>query len=698
MHYRLILILLFWLLPLASAGHAEPLVLEEGTQSLSLAGHLYWYRDADGGQSLEQIIQRDQAGQFTHDIDFPSFGYTDDVIWVRFAVLSDNLRHSRWLLSIAPSFLDHVQLFQITDNGVLDLGTQGDRETWDHRDVPWRHSVYELELPTGQQINHQPSIFYLRIHSTSSIAVNAVIRETSDVISNAGKKMLLFGMLLAAGVMTAALSLLFFFLLRQRIYLYFMLYTLSVTFMAVQIEGVIHFIIQPTTPLHLEWLQIICQAIAAVSMTLMLCEIIDLKALHPRLYRAVLWISSSLAITACIPFMLGFYGLSISFLWACIALLCTAIPLIVFQQRHRLGYIAWLYIGSFAVLGASVLIRLSWVFGFLAQNKLYENFFPLVIILHILIVFLTMAVNYIQLNQRMRAATNEALVSIERSEKNLRALVVQRTEELDAANQHLATQLTLSKQNATILEKARHRLGAALDTEKKSSLNQRQFLRMVAHEFRTPLSVIQMATDIISNDPRTPDVHAKTNCERIQQASIRMASIINQALQEDRLDNAEWRKNSAFIQVLELLTDGKQYGEMASGGRHKIELNCSKNLVIQGDRDLLLTMINNIIDNAVKYCPADSIIELSGEKKADDTVSITIRDHGPGMNEEDLQQVLDKYFRTGSENVPGMGLGLYLVDRIVRLHNATLKIESPTDGGLSFTVVFPSLIVTEEHN
>jgi len=202
---------------------------------------------------------------------------------------------------------------------------------------------------------------------------------------------------------------------------------------------------------------------------------------------------------------------------------------------------------------------------------------------------------------------------------------------------------------------------------------------------------------MISSDPLTPEIHAKTNCDRIQHASERIASVINQALQEDKLDSTAWRKNTAFIPLCGLLNIGQQYGKMASGGRHKIEYNCNENLVIQGDKDLLLTMINNLIDNAVKYSPENSIIELRGEKQRDGAISVVIRDYGPSMSDDELQQSLEKYFRGGSGDVPGMGLGLYLVDRIVRLHNATLNIERPTGGGLSFTVTFPSLILNEEH-
>ena len=73
----------------------------------------------------------------------------------------------------------------------------------------------------------------------------------------------------------------------------------------------------------------------------------------------------------------------------------------------------------------------------------------------------------------------------------------------------------------------------------------------------------------------------------------------------------------------------------------------------------------------------------------DDSVQIHVRDQGRGMSKQEVAEVLQKYFRAqSSEGIPGMGLGLYLVDRIIRLHNAELVITSEPGQGTCFTIVF----------
>ena len=131
---------------------------------------------------------------------------------------------------------------------------------------------------------------------------------------------------------------------------------------------------------------------------------------------------------------------------------------------------------------------------------------------------------------------------------------------------------------------------------------------------------------------------------------------------------------------------------MVSAGRHTICSDCNEDLVIQGDRELLATLLNNILDNAVKYSPAGSSIEVSAYRRADHGVCLRVRDYGRGISEEERQQVLEKYFRASTAtDIPGMGLGLYLVDRIARLHNGTLDIDSNPGAGTTFTVCFPPL-------
>jgi len=664
---------------------AEPVTLHSDQPPPTLKGHLSWYRDNSASLDIDSIVELHQQGRFSPARDFPSFGYTGDIVWISFSIRHQDLTNNYWLLNVAPAFLDQVQLFSLRRGEISDLGVQGDRTPWHGRELPWRNALFHLDTSQSGE-----TTYFLKIDSTSSIAVQPKLRQTSDFIAISTGEMLLYGLLLATGTLLCTLSLFFLFMLKQRLYLYFFFYIAAFTFIVVQLEGVVHLILHPYNALHLEWLQIIFQSVGLVAMALMFSEITELQRHHPRSNRWLIRGSLTLAILGFVPTLAGHDSISILFYWLLIGLLGIVIPITTFAMRRQIGAVAYPYSAAFAVIGIGLLVRFIWVFGVTGPNTLSENNFPILMLLHVAVMFIALAAKYAQLDSTMKKARDAALHSVQQSERMLEGLVEQRTRQLDQANHSLAEQLDISHRHAAALEKVRDRLAVALDEEKRLSLEQKRFLRMVAHEFRTPLSVIQMAADMIRADPRTPDVHAVTNCDRIQQASERMASLINQALREDKLDSVVWRSNAAFVSVADIIRQGVHYAEMVSAGRHTICSDCSEDLVIQGDRELLATLLNNILDNAVKYSPADSSIEVSAYRRADHCVCLRVRDYGRGMSEEERQQVLEKYFRASTAtDIPGMGLGLYLVDRIARLHNGTLDIDSNPGAGTTFTVCFP---------
>jgi two-component system, sensor histidine kinase LadS len=691
----LLLLNLAIMLPLAwlPAFAGEPLWLSPEAASQPLEQHLSWYRDPAGQLQLDDILKLDRQGAFIASGGYPSFGYTRDTIWLRFQVHQEGEARRPWLLEIGPAFIDEIELFQVQPGGlVIAHGRQGDHHPWRSRDVPWRQALYSLTLEADQNTS-----FYLRVRSTSSIAITATLQDPEQFAVHAGSEMLLLGGVFSIGMMMIVLSLFLLALLRQRTYLYFLLYVTAFTFCFAQLEGLIHFVIRPASALKLEWLQVVFQATGLMAMTLLFSDLTELHRHYPRLQKWLVRTAAAIAVVAVLPMFADAWQISIPMLWLSIGALVLVIPVTTFVMRKALGWIAWLYSLAFGVIALGLVVRLLWVFGGTGQTPLSENHFPLSMLLHMGLLFITLAARYVQIETGMRQTSEQALNSIRESERRLEAMVSERTAALDLAYQNLNDQLGVSQLYSEALEQTRDRLTTALESERQSGLEQRRFLRMVAHEFRTPLSVIQMAADMIRSDPRTPDVHAEKNCQRIQQASERMASLINQALREDRLDSASWRANSAFVHVTDLLQSGISYGEMISSARHRFELQCDQDLQIQGDHELLLTMINNIIDNAVKYSPPGAAVGVSGYLDGEGIVCIRIADEGPGISEAERRQVLEKYFRSEKAlTIPGMGLGLYLVDRIIHLHNARLDISSTPGKGTVFTVRFTPVVLQQE--
>lgn len=682
-HYTTTILLVAALLLSSLQGAlAATVSIDPDNGSYELGNAITWLRDPAGELSINDVID---SPDFTGDTEAPTFGYTADTVWLKLSLIQSHGEDIDWLLDLSPAFLDRIDVYRATNGTLSAIGQYGDHRPWYERDWRWRQNTLPLQL-SSQSITD----YYFRVQSTSSVALGPTLYRADVFHQVVAAQMLVFGIAIATGLMTMALSLLFFLMLRDRLYLYLYLYVTAFTYCVAMFEGILHFALRPENPITLEWLQVLLQSVGAFALFRFTSLILDLPQHLPRINRIADKLVIGVSITGVLLMLGGQYQLSIPLLWMVIAGLVALTPFVSLLLAPRIGLTAYLYAATFAVIALGSAFRFSWVFGATGPTLISETNLPIGMFLHVFLLFIILPVRYIRLEKTLKANNELALKRINETGLQLQQLVAEKTGQLNDANLLLSEQLVQSRQQRDELEHTRDRLNTALQEEKKAHFEQRRFMRMVAHEFRTPLAVIGMANDLIATDPPLPAEHTRRNCERIRAASERMSSLINQALREDKLESIDWRKNAAPVQVSELLRTTVTYGEMVSAGSHTFSLELDEDLQISSDQELLQTALNNIVDNAAKYSPPGTRICVGAEHAEDGSVQLYIRDQGRGMSEQDVADVLQKYFRApSSQGIPGLGLGLYLVDRIVRLHDAELKVASTLGHGTCFTIVFP---------
>jgi two-component system, OmpR family, phosphate regulon sensor histidine kinase PhoR len=114
--------------------------------------------------------------------------------------------------------------------------------------------------------------------------------------------------------------------------------------------------------------------------------------------------------------------------------------------------------------------------------------------------------------------------------------------------------------------------------------------------------------------------------------------------------------------------------------------------VVQGDWDELVQVVQNLIENAIKYAASGKVIEISGRKLGEDC-ELTVRDFGPGIAEEHLPRLTERFYRINvqeSRSRGGTGLGLAIVKHILNRHRGKMRIQSELGAGSSFTVRIPA--------
>jgi two-component system phosphate regulon sensor histidine kinase PhoR len=230
--------------------------------------------------------------------------------------------------------------------------------------------------------------------------------------------------------------------------------------------------------------------------------------------------------------------------------------------------------------------------------------------------------------------------------------------------------------------------------QKKLSEIKSDFINNMTHEFKTPLATISLAVDALKNDKVTGNKE-KTDYFTgiIKEENKRMNKQVETILQAALLDKQEVQLNLKRLLAHDLIISALNNINLQveeKGGNIDVDLDAENDLIL-ADEVHFTNLINNLLDNAVKYSKEDLHIKLS-TKNSGNNLKIKIEDNGIGMNKETLHRIFEKFYRahTGNvHNVKGFGLGLSYVKTMVDAHHGHIKAESVLGKGSTFCITIP---------
>lgn len=228
-------------------------------------------------------------------------------------------------------------------------------------------------------------------------------------------------------------------------------------------------------------------------------------------------------------------------------------------------------------------------------------------------------------------------------------------------------------------------LAGALDT-------QRQMNALISHELRAPLATISAAAQsldmILSDSGETVD----NRLARIHRSVTRMTELMNQLLNQDRLDEQAWSPRGEQTDMAELVRD--VVTAMQPDTAHALELEAQASLPVYCDRPLTSVVVRNLIHNAIKYSPANEPVRIeTGHIRVEDVPMtwLAVIDRGPGIAEEEQTRIFEPHFRRSAHReTQGMGIGLYLARRICQNQGGSLTMQSKVGVGTRFIVTLPA--------
>ena len=222
----------------------------------------------------------------------------------------------------------------------------------------------------------------------------------------------------------------------------------------------------------------------------------------------------------------------------------------------------------------------------------------------------------------------------------------------------------------------------------KQQQQQRNFMMAITHELKTPIAVARLNLETMQKYTLDPEKQKRLIHTTLEETT-RLNFLTNNILVASQLEGGGYNFAKYELDLSDLLKDCVQDFRNRFNDRQFLE-ECDPDVDIKGDPLLLQILINNLLENAVKYSPKDSPI-TAVLKKTDSTIQLEVRDEGPGIPDEEKTKVFNRFYRIGSEatrQTKGTGLGLYLCSRIADDHNADITVTNNLPRGSNFVVRF----------
>jgi signal transduction histidine kinase len=284
------------------------------------------------------------------------------------------------------------------------------------------------------------------------------------------------------------------------------------------------------------------------------------------------------------------------------------------------------------------------------------------------------------------------------------AELYRKTRQLEALNQELERRVeerTAELEASTArLRESEARLRVILESEREARKSAEaaiqvrdEFLSIAAHELKTPLTGLRAMAQTLARKLQKSDVSAPAwlsdGLRTIDQQSDRLARLIRQLLDISRLDQNKLEVERTPTD-LSALAEKLMTACRARTTKHTFVLKAEPETVADVDPVGIEQVLNNLLDNAIKYSPGGGQIEIAVSQLDDTHTQFAVRDHGIGIPPEKREAIFERFYQAHSEDHrSGLGLGLYISHEIVERHEGEIAVEFPPDGGTRFIVRLP---------
>ena len=642
----------------SSRAFASPLMLGESS-TYDLAGHMELMKDPSLSMGFTEVLKAAEKGSFHHLEGNLNNGYKREACWVRLTIERNASFPEKGWLRLKPNYVNYLTLYIQAPGKDPSLASSyhivrlGNHIPALQRPVLHPDFVVPLVLPTSE-----PVLIYARVFSNSSISLAGNIHTTEDLRDYTNLHVIIQSAFLGIFLTILLINVIFYISTHDKLFLSYSIYLLAGIIVNFAVEGVMTLLFPSIVHLVSDYL-----VYGGIGLNILVYSEFShslFSKVAGRWSMRYMRLLSLLGLVTIVSVPLGFYPMMAPL--GFVGLLILVAIQLVLSKRLRLFFPgSEIYIVlAFAVNALGYFHMLLRLIGIIPLGFLWDmNTLQFTSLFHITLISIALSRRVLMAERVLREKAQQALNIAKETEQKALALASDMTQEL---------------------RKSHTKLEVALASEQQALLQQQRFLSMLSHEYRTPLAVIRGNLDIIDIQNPPQQYRYDEELTAMHRAVDRLVDVMDVSLERSRLVAPGKNSGLQTIAVAPYLT--LQLGIMHTIWPHRtfIYKEASYHQTIVGDPQQLKIALFNLFDNAAKYSPSGSAIEVKSWIERGKVV-ITVQNQGKPYMGEEGEDPFDKFTRgVNSHNIGGAGVGLWIVRQIIEQYHGQVRLDYSLSG------------------
>ena len=624
------LVFLFFFLLQVNAQNRDLDPFPAGTLTEAVSLHEYAVYASAG----EEFYTFEQVKSNTANLDFRpldsenvNIGFTKDQYWVKFRIKNTTSQNLTYYLETGRPITDGVELYSVSASGKIQSQQSGDKMAFTDRSFNHRKTIFEVQLPSEESLD-----VYIHYENDGEVLnLPLLLHNASSLLKITYIEQLVFGIFYGILFIAAIIYLFFFFALGERSFLYYSMYVVTVGLLQFSLDGYFFQYLRPGGG----WLSnhaVVLFAIISAGFLGKYSEVYlnirQSNSIMPWIFNAI-YVGLGLLLLAVIffPGLLeySYPSVNILALGVLVAIVVSVVILVSKTIRVDKLFITGIF---FLILGFVIFILNN--LSVLPNTFLTQNSAKLGTGLEIIFLSLSMANRIKKLKSEKEELQNLALI---------------RLKEMNELKSY--------------------------------------FLSNLSHELRTPLNAIMGLSDTMANESTEQKV--RNTSKVIKASSVRLLNLINDILDFSKIEKGELKLENEVFDPMEIMEQLQvSYRNQAEEKGLSFEFHTKNNIngAVIGDSNRLAQIVNNLLDNAIKFTPQGSVrVDLETREGTGNTLELILKvtDTGIGIAAEKMETIFESLTQESINNkrkYGGLGLGLYIIKVLVDMHKGKIHMES----------------------